>query len=150
MEFKELLELKNDYKRYNDDNYYSFREFCELFNEWVYDERNLFYKLLDVVGVDFTRAIKLIENHDYIIYDSLEDYIYTSLEEQGQELPNWFCVSAYDTYFYSLRYDDNLYFLDDTPQFAKDAEEYGDSRQKWLDGVRYLVNNSEVILLTDY
>lgn len=38
------------------------------------------------------------------------------------------------------------------PPFAKDGEEYGDSaiRQKWLDGVRYLVDNSEVILLTDW
>lgn len=151
MKFNELLELKNDYKKYNDDNFYSFREFCKLFDEWEQDDRDLFYKLLDVCGIDFTRAINIVDdNINYIIYDNLEDYIYTSLEEQGQELPNWLCISAYDTYFYSLRYDDNLYFLDDMPQFAKDAEAYGDSRQKWLDGVRYLIDNSQVILLTDY
>ena len=75
-----------------------------------------------------------------------------SLEEQGQELPSWICISAYDTYFYSLRYEDNLHFLEDIPQFAKDGEEYGESasRQKWLDGVHYLIDNSEVILLTDW
>nr|DAV33486.1 MAG TPA: hypothetical protein [Caudoviricetes sp.] len=151
MEFMELLELKNDYKKYNTDNYFTLREFIEMFEEWNTEQRNMFYKLLDVVDIDFTRAINIIENDDYIIYDSLEDYIYTSLEEQGQELPSWLCISAYDTYFYSLRYEDNLYFLEDMPQFAKGSEEYGESasRQKWLDGIRYLVDNSEVILLID-
>ena len=152
MEFMELLELKNDYKKYNTDDFYSLREFIEIFDEWNMEQRNTFYKLLDVVDIDFTRAIGIIENQDYIIYDSLEDYIYSSLEEQGQELPSWLCISAYDTYFYSLRYEDNLYFLEDMPPFAKDVEEYGKSasRQKWLDGIRYLVDNSEVILLTDW
>ena len=152
MEFMELLELKNDYKKYNTDNYYTLREFIEMFEEWNTEQRNTFYKLLDVVDIDFTRAINIIENYDYIIYENLEGYIYNSLEEQGQELPNWICISAYDTYFYSLRYEDNLYFLEDMPPFAKDGEEYGnrESRQKWLDGIRYLVDNSEVILLTDW
>lgn len=151
MEFIELLELKNDYKKYNTDDFYSLREFIEIFDEWNMEQRNTFYKLLDVVDIDFTRAIGIIENQDYIIYDSLEDYIYSSLEEQGQELPSWLCISAYDTYFYSLRYEDNLYFLEDMPQFAKGSEEYGESasRQKWLDGIRYLVDNSNVILLID-
>lgn len=148
----ELLELKNDYKKYNTDDFYSLREFIEIFEEWNMEQRNTFYKLLDVVDIDFTRAIGIIENQDYIIYDSLEDYIYSSLEEQGQELPSWLCISAYDTYFYSLRYEDNLYFLEDMPPFANEGEEYGESasRQKWLDGIRYLVDNSEVILLTDW
>lgn len=151
MEFKELLELKNDYKKYNTDNYYTLREFIEMFEEWDTEQRNTFYKLLDVVDIDFTRAINIIERYDYIIYENLEDYIYSCLEEQGQELPNWICISAYDTYFYSLRYEDNLYFLEDMPQFAKDSEEYSnrESRKKWLDGIRYLVDNSEVILLID-
>lgn len=151
MEFFELLELKNDYKKYNTDNYYTLREFIELFEEWNTEQRNTFYKLLDVVDIDFTRAIDIVENDSYIIYDNLEDYIYTSLKDQGQDLPDWLCISAYDTYFYSLRYEDNLYFLDDMPQFAKGCEEYGESasRQKWLDGIRYLVDNSEVILLID-
>lgn len=152
MEFVELLELKNDYKKYNTDDFYSLREFIEIFDGWNVEQRNMFYKLLDVVDIDFTRAIGIIENQDYIIYDSLKDYIYSSLEEQGQELPSWLCISAYDTYFYSLRYEDNLYFLEDMPPFAKGSEEYGESasRQKWLDGIRYLVDNSEVILLTDW
>ena len=152
MEFVEFLELKNDYKKYNTDNYFTLREFIEIFKEWDTEQRNTFYKLLDVVDIDFTRAINIIENYDYIIYENLEGYIYNSLEEQGQELPSWICISAYDTYFYSLRYEDNLYFLEDIPPFAKDGEEYGESasRQKWLDGIRYLVDNSEVILLTDW
>lgn len=152
MEFVELLELKNDYKKYNTDNYNTLREFIEMFKEWNTEQRNIFYKLLDVVYIDFTRAINIIENYDYIIYENLEDYIHNSLAEQGQNVPDWVCISAYDTYFYSLRYEDNLYFLEDTPQFAKDGEEYGNSasRQKWLDGIRYLVDNSEVILLTDW
>ena len=151
MEFMELLELKNDYKKYNTNNYYTIREFIEMFEEWSTEQRNTFYKLLDVVDIDFTRAIDIIDKCDYIIYENLEDYIYKSLEEQGQELPNWICISAYDTYFYSLRYEDNLYFLENIPQFAKDGEEYGnsESRQKWIDGIYYLVDNSEVILLTD-
>lgn len=151
MEFMELLELKNDYKKYNTDNYYTLREFIEQFEEWNTEQRNTFYKLLDVIDIDFTRAINIIENYDYIIYENLEGYIYNCLEEQGQVLPSWVCISAYDTYFYSLRYEDNLYFLEDMPPFAKDGEEYGEraSRQKWLDGIRYLVDNSEVILLTD-
>lgn len=152
MEFVELLELKNDYKKYNTNDYYTLREFIEMFEEWNTEQRNTFYKLLDVIDIDFTRAIDIIENCNYIIYEDLEGYIYNCLEEQGQELPSWLCISAYDTYFYSLRYEDNLYFLDDMPQFAKDGEEYGESasRQKWLDGIRYLVDNSEVILLTDW
>ena len=152
MEFVELLELKNDYKKYNTDNYFTLREFIEMFEEWDTEQRNTFYKLLDVVDIDFTRAINIIENLDYIIYESLEDYIYNSLGEQGQELPDWICISAYDTYFYSLRYEDNLHFLNNMPKFAKNGEEYGnrESRKKWLDGIRYLVDNSEVILLTDW
>lgn len=152
MEFMELLELKNDYKKYNTDNYYTLKEFIEMFEEWNTEQRNTFYKLLDVVDIDFTRAITIIEHSNYIIYENLEGYIYNSLEEQGQELPNWLCISAYDTYFYSLRYEDNLYFLEDMPKFAKGSKEYGESasRQKWLDGIRYLVDNSEVILLTDW
>lgn len=151
MEFKELLKLKNDYKKYTTNNYYTLREFIEQFKEWNTEQRNTFYKLLDVIDIDFTRAIDIIEKCDYIIYKNLEDYIYNCLEEQGQKLPNWICISAYDTYFYSLRYEDNLYFLEDMPQFAKYGEEYGnrESRKKWLDGIRYLVDNSEVILLTD-
>lgn len=151
MEFMDLLELKNDYKKYNTDNYFTLREFIEMFEEWNTEQRNTFYKLLDVIDIDFTRAINIIERYDYIIYENLESYIYNNLEEQGQELPSWLCISAYDTYFYSLRYEDNLYFLDDMPQFAKGSEEYGESasRQKWLDGIRYLVDNSEVILLLD-
>lgn len=152
MEFMELLELKNTYKNYNSDSYYTLREFIEIFNEWNTEQRDIFYKLLEVIDIDFNRALSVIENFDYIIYENLEDYIYTSLAEQGQELPSWICISAYDTYFYTLRYEENLYFLDDMPQFAKDSEEYGNSasRQKWLDGVQYLVNNSKVILLTDW
>lgn len=151
MEFVELLELKNDYKKHNTDDFYSLREFIELFDDWGRDEKNLFDCLTNVIDLDLTRAVKIIENNEYIIYSNLEDYIYTTLAEQGQELPSWLCISAYDTYFYSLRYEDNLYFLNDTPHFAKDGEEYGDSasRQKWLDGIRYLVDNSEVILLLD-
>ena len=122
-----------------------------MFEEWNTEQRNTFYKLIDVIGIDFTRAIDIIEKCDYIIYENLEDYIYNCLEEQGQELPSWICISAYDTYFYSLRYEDNLYFLEDMPQFAKDGEEYGkrEIQEKWLNGIRYLVDNSEVILLTD-
>ena len=152
MEFVELLELKNDYKKYNTDNYNTLREFIEHFKEWNTEQRNIFYKLLDIVDIDFTRAINIIENFDYIIYENLEEYIYNSLAEQGQDVPDWVCISAYDTYFYSLRYEDNLHFLKDMPQFAKGSEEYGESasRQKWLDGIRYLVDNSEVILLTDW
>lgn len=152
MEFVELLELKNDYKKYNTDNYFTLREFIDMFEEWNTEQRNIFYSLIQIVNIDFTRAINIIENYDYIIYENLEGYIYNSLEEQGQELPDWVRISAYDTYFYSLRYEDNLYFLDDMPQFAKDGEEYGESasRQKWLDGIHYLVDNSEVILLTDW
>ena len=152
MKFIELLKLKNDYKKYNTDNYFTLREFIEMFEEWNIEQRNTFYSLIQIVDIDFTKAINVIENFDYIIYESLEDYIYNSLAEQGQELPSWLCISAYNTYFYSLRYEDNLHFLNDIPQFAKEGEEYGDSasRQKWLDGVRYLVDNSEVILLTDW
>lgn len=152
MEFVELLELKNDYKKYNTDNYFTLREFIDMFEEWNTEQCNIFYSLIQIVNIDFTRAINIVENYDYIIYENLKGYIYNSLEEQGQELPDWVCISAYDTYFYSLRYEDNLYFLDDMPQFAKDGEEYGESasRQKWLDGIHYLVDNSEVILLTDW
>ena len=152
MEFVELLELKNDYKKYNTDSYFTLREFIEMFDEWNTEQRNTFYSLIQIIDIEFTRAINIIENCDYIIYENLESYIYNSLEEQGQNIPNWICISAYDTYFYSLRYEDNLHFLEDTPQFAKDGEEYGNSasRQKWLDGIHYLVDNSEVILLTDW
>lgn len=151
MEFKELLELKNDYKQYNDDDFYSLREFIEIFEEWEQDDRNLFYTLVQTLDIDFTRAINIIESGEYAIYDSLEDYIFESLSEEGCTLPNWLCINAYDTWFYSLRYVDNLYFIDEMPQFARNSEEYGDSksRENWLEGIRYLVNNSKVIWLYD-
>lgn len=149
MELFELLDFGRDYKNYNDDNYYTLREFLEVVEDWNTEQIHVFERFKN--EIDFTHLTNLIKNQEYIIYESLEDYIYETLGEEGLTLPNWLCISAYDTYFYSLRYDDNLYFLDDVPQFAKDSEEYGDSasRQKWLDGVRYLVDNSEVILLLD-
>jgi hypothetical protein len=152
MTFQELLELKNDYKQYNNDDFYSLREFIEIFEEWEQDNRNLFYTLVQTLDIDFSRAIGIIGNCEYTIYDSLEDYIYESLGEEGIELPNWVCINAYHTWFYSLRYEDNLYFMDDMPQFAKNSEEYGDSksRENWLEGIRYLVNNSKMILLQDW
>lgn len=151
MEFRELLELKNDYKQYNNDNFYTLREFIEIFEEWEQNDKDLFYTLIQTLDIDFSRAIDIIENGEYIIYDSLEDYVHESLSEEGCILPNWLCISAYDTWFYSLRYVDNLYFLEDMPQFAKGCEEYGDSksRENWLYGIRYLVNNSKVIWLYD-
>lgn len=43
MNFRDLLELKNDYKKHNTDNFYSLREFIELFDEWANEDKNLFY-----------------------------------------------------------------------------------------------------------
>lgn len=151
MDFRDLLELKNDYKECNTDNFYSLREFIEIYDEWTNDDKDLFYSLTCVLDIDLTRAVNIIKNNDYVLYETLEDYILSTLQDCCIDIPSWVCISAYDTWFYSLRYEDNLYFIDDMPQFAKSGEEYGDSasRQKWLDGIRYLVNNSKVILLLD-
>lgn len=152
MEFKNLLELKNDYEQYNNDDFYTLREFIEIFEEWEQDDRNLFYTLVQTLDIDFSRAINIIKNQEYIIYDDIEEYIYDCLSEEECSVPSWLCIDTYYTWFTNLRYADELYFLKELPKWAEDGEEYGsqDKKDLWREGKKWLIENSEVIWLCDY
>ena len=149
MELFELLDFGRDYKNYNDGNYYTLREFLELVEDWNTEQIHIFERFKD--EIDFTRLTNLIENQEYIIYESLEDYIYEILSEESCTLPNWLCIDTYYTWFTNLRYEDDLYFLKDLPTWAKDGEEYGEQDKKdlWRDGKKWLIENSKVIWLYD-
>jgi hypothetical protein len=151
LNFIDFLELKNDYKQYNNDDYYSFREFVEIFEEWEQDNRDLFYTLVQTLDIDFSRAINIIKNQEYIIYDDIEEYIYNCLSEEGCSVPSWVCIDVYYTWFTNLRYVDELYFLKELPKWAEDGEEYGsqDKKDLWREGKKWLIENSEVIWLCD-
>lgn len=149
MELFELLDFARDYKNYNDSNYYTLREFLEVVEDWNTEQINIFERFKD--EIDFTRLTNLIENQEYIIYDSLEDYIYNSLYEEGCSVPSWVCIDVYYTWFTNLRYVDELYFMKELPTWAMDGEEYGEQNKKdiWREGKKWLIENSEVIWFYD-
>ena len=133
---------------YEENSVYTLSEFVEIFEEFDDEQQRIFCKL--VQELDFIEVIEIVEKYDYSIYDSLEDYIYSQLEECYEfNIPNWLCINIIGTYLCSLRYEDNLYFMSDTPKWAKDGEEYGESekRQLWYDGIKCLCETSEVLYI---
>lgn len=149
MELYELLDFGRDYKALNDDSFYSLREFLEIAKDWNLEQIHIFERFKN--EVDFTRLVSLVENQEYIIYESLEDYIYECLSEEGCSVPSWLCIDMYLTWFTNLRYVDELYFLKELPTWAEDGEEYGEQDKKdlWREGKKWLIENSEVIWLYD-
>lgn len=142
MDTKDIMDL------YEENNVYTLCEFVELFEEFDDEQQQVFYKLVD--DLDFIEVIEIVEEHNYSIYESLEDYIYSQLKECYEfNIPNWLCIDIVRTYLYSLRYEDNLYFMSDKPKWAKEGEEYGESekRQLWYDGLKYLCKTSEVLYI---
>lgn len=142
MDTKDIMNL------YEENSVYTLGEFVELFEEFNDEQQRIFCKL--VQELDFIETISIVEEYNYNIYESLEDYIYNQLRECYEiNIPNWLCIDIIGTYLYSLRYEDDLYFMSDKPKWAKDGEEYGESekRQLWYDGIKYLCETSEVLYI---
>lgn len=91
--------------------------------------------------------IDIIDNYDFRIYENLKDYIYSYIEETQGTLPTWLVIDVVSTYYYSLQFNDNLFFMLGLPKWAEGGRKYGteEEKYKYSEGIKYLCNNSIVL-----
>lgn len=124
----------------------TYTELKEIISTWDENQLRATHTLLNE-GEVLEDIIDLIDNYDFTFYDNLEDYILTTLENTGGELPTWVCVDIVRTYCYSLRYEDNIIFVDSLPRWAEGGSQYGteEEKKKYQEGIEYLCKYSEVL-----
>ena len=98
-------------------------------------------------GEVLEEIVELIEDYAFTFYDNLEDYILEILESAGTKFPEWVCIDVVGTYCSTIRYEDNIIFVDDLPRWAKGGNLYGteEERKKYQEGIEYLCKYSEVL-----
>lgn len=124
----------------------TYTELKEIISTWDENQLRATHTLLKE-GEVLEDIIDLIDNYDFTFYDNLEDYILTTLENTGSELPTWVCVDIVRTYCYSLRYEDNIIFVESLPRWAEGGSQYGteEEKKKYQEGIEYLCKYSEVL-----
>lgn len=124
----------------------TYTELKEIISTWDENQLRATHTLLNK-GEVLEDIIDLIDNYDFTFYDNLEDYILTTLENTGSELPTWVCVDIVRTYCYSLRYEDNIIFVESLPRWAEGGSQYGteEEKKKYQEGIEYLCKYSEVL-----
>ena len=124
----------------------TYTELKEIISTWDENQLRATHTLLNE-GEVLEDIIDLIDNYDFTFYDNLEDYILTTLENTGSELPTWVCVDIVRTYCYSLRYEDNIIFVESLPRWAEGGSQYGteEEKKKYQEGIEYLCKYSEVL-----
>lgn len=124
----------------------TYTELKEIISTWNENQLRATHTLLNE-GEVLEDIIDLIDNYDFTFYENLEDYILTTLENTGSELPTWVCVDVVRTYCYSLRYEDNIIFVDSLPRWAEGGSQYGteEEKKKYQEGIEYLCKYSEVL-----
>lgn len=98
-------------------------------------------------GEVLEEIVELIEDYDFTFYDNLEDYILEILESAGTKVPEWVRIDVVGTYCSTIRYEDNIIFVDDLPRWAKGGSQYGteEEKKKYQEGIEYLCKYSEVL-----
>lgn len=118
----------------------------EIISTWDENQKRATHILLNE-GEALEDIIDLINDYDFTFYDNLEEYILESLESAGSKMPIWVCVDVVRTYCYSLRYEDNIIFVDSLPRWAEGGSQYGteEEKKKYQEGIEYLCKYSEVL-----
>lgn len=121
-------------------------ELKEIISTWDENQLRATHTLLNK-GEALEDIIDLIDDYQFTFYENLEDYIMSTLENTGSELPTWVCVDVVGTYCYNLRYEDNIIFVDDLPRWAEGGSQYGteEEKKKYQEGIEYLCKYSEVL-----
>lgn len=122
-----------------------YTELKETINKWDKFQSQVAHILLRE-GDALEDIIELIDNQEFMIYTSLEEYIMQAIENVSY-IPDWVCIDVIGTYNTSLRYQDNLIFMRTLPKWAEGGSLYGteEEKQKYRDGIRYLCECSEVL-----
>lgn len=123
-----------------------YKELKESIITWDENQKRATHTLLNK-GEALKDIIDLIDNYDFTFYDNLEDYVLTTLENIGNELPNWICIDVLKSYRTCLRYEDSIIFVDSKPKWAEGGDEYGttEEKEKYWEGIEYLCKYSEVL-----
>jgi len=113
---------------------------------WNEEQKEVIHFLL-AEGKVLNEIIETIDYLNFRTYENLEDYILSSIEETQDKIPVWVCIDVVGTYYYSLRFNDNLFFMSDLPNWAKGGNLYGteEEKQKYKDGIKYLCEYSKVL-----
>ena len=124
----------------------TYTELKEIISTWDENQLRATHTLLNE-GEPLEGIIDLINDYQFTFYENLEDYIMATLENTGSELPTWVCVDVVRTYCYSLRYEDNIIFVDSLPRWAEGGSQYGteEEKKKYQEGIEYLCKYSEVL-----
>lgn len=124
----------------------NYNELKEIIMNWDENQKEVAHFLLKE-GECLDEIIETIANYDYRIFEDLEDYILTSIEETQDAIPDWVCIDVVGTYNYSIRYDDNIMFMSDLPKWAEGGSQYGtdEEKYKYSEGIKYLCKFSKVL-----
>lgn len=124
----------------------TYTELKENISTWDENQKRATHILLNE-GEALEDIIDLINDYCFTFYNNLEDYVLTTLENIGNELPEWVCIDILKSYRTCLRYEDSIIFIDSKPKWAEGGDEYGtaEEKEKYWEGIEYLCKYSEVL-----
>lgn len=128
------------------ENIMTYTELKEIIINWDEKQKEVAHFLLSD-GECLDEIIEIIDNYNYRIYENLEDYILSYIEETQDAIPYWVVVDVVRTYNYSLRYNDDLFFMSNLPKWAEGGSQYGtdEEKYKYSEGIKYLCSFSKVL-----
>lgn len=121
-------------------------EMKEIIKNWDCNQIRATHILLES-GEVLDEVIEMINDYAFTFYDNLEEYILESLESAGGEVPTWVRIDVVGTYLATLKFDDNLMFVENIPKWTKKGSQYGTEEEKHIyrEGIEYLCKYSEVL-----
>lgn len=124
----------------------TYTELKEIISTWDENQKRATHIILNE-GEALEDIIDLINDYCFTFYNNLEDYVMTTLENIGNELPEWVCIDVLKSYRTCLRYEDSIIFVDSKPKWAEGGDEYGtaEEKEKYWGGIEYLCKYSEVL-----
>ena len=124
----------------------TYTELKEIISTWDENQLKATHVLLSE-GEVLEDIIELIEDYAFTFYDNLEDYILEMLESAGTKIPTWVSIDVVGTYCSTLRYEDNIIFIESLPRWAEGGSQYGteEEKTKYREGIEYLCKYSEVL-----
>lgn len=125
MEFLELLEIGRDLKK---DDCKNIKEYLEMVQTFDDTQENIFYTLIEN-NVDIERAINIVYEESYCVYDNFIDYIDNYIGEYCK-LPDFIELDYILMWYRTFKYDDNICIDWQEFQWCKNRDEYGTQEQK--------------------
>ena len=123
-----------------------YTELKEIIMNWDENQKEVCHFLLSGGGC-LDEIIDTIDYYNYRIYENMEDYILSYIEETQDAIPEWLCIDVVRTYNSALRFNDNLFFMSDLPKWAEGGSQYGteEEKYKYYEGIKYLCECSLVL-----